>query len=1085
MDTQSIHDKDASFTQMTAIKKAEQRVRRINILFADLLKPAGLSAKLKKITDGVVEIFDAYFAGIWLIMPGDLCNSGCIHVNSGEGPDICRNHDKCLHLKAGSGHFSGAYELDRRIPLKFYKIGGFAAGNESKFIINDILHDPNLHDQDWFKKHNLISFAGYRLLDSTDNLTGVLALACKHTIMSDEDVLLESIATVAAQVVQFATAEENLRESEKKYKCIFNSSNEMIITVDNERHIVEFNESAKLNFGYNQDEILGNDVNILYETPSEGGRVVDTLLETGEFVGEITNIDKYGKTFRALLSASMVRDAEGNIIGTMGISRNISEEELARRAMEDKLSAEAANRAKGEFLANMSHEIRTPMNSIIGFTELAMKTELTPKQQNYLQKIKTSGRSLIRIIDDILDFSKIEAGKLLMENVDFQLHDVLGNLSDMFSIKAGNKGIEMIISVDEDVPYALIGDPLRIGQVLINLTSNAIKFMDKGDVVINVALENRYEDRIELKFSVKDRGIGIHEDQIPMLFSSFTQIDSSSTRHYNGAGLGLAISKSLVEMMGGTIWVESKFGQGSTFNFTVFVGRQSEDMEREFIFPENIDDLNVLIVDDNGMTRFIISKMVQSLKLTPFTADSGEKALEMLKNDQAGTKQFDLILLDWDMPGIDGIATAKQIKENPLLSQIPIIMVTAFGQYEIMMKAEAVGIEAFLPKPIRQPLLFKTILKLFEEDAAKSDSILTRESLEGQLKGARILLAEDNVMNQQLAFEILNNAGMFVKVVNNGREAVDAVKKTVFDGILMDVQMPVMDGIEATRIIRNDMRFNEIPIIAMTAYAMDSDRKRILKAGMNDYMTKPIDSDQLFSILAKWIKLGATKPEDVAPLSKTPEAAVEIDFPKSLPGIDIESGLKKIKGNSKLYKNLLTCFYNDHISIIDRIKNALEKNNTELAQQLIHDIKGTAGNISANDLHKASLDLENVIINGKNLKKPLSTFKKALSGVMKSIEMLTKDKEDTGLKTSASSGEDFILDRSVVKPLLIKFGKLLKKNDIAAEEYLNPIIKHLSGSRLNQELRQLEDQISRIDYDIAFKTLDNLAKSLGISLEIE
>jgi CheY-like chemotaxis protein len=511
----------------------------------------------------------------------------------------------------------------------------------------------------------------------------------------------------------------------------------------------------------------------------------------------------------------------------------------------------------------MSHEIRTPMNAIIGMAHLALKTDLTPKQYDYLKKVDISAKSLLGIINDILDFSKIEAGKLDMESVDFQLEDTLDNISTLVGIKTQEKGLELLFKTDPSVPTALVGDPLRLGQILINLSNNAVKFTDTGEIVISTELVQKDDTQVTLKFSVQDTGIGMTSEQAAKLFQPFMQADSSTTRKYGGTGLGLTISKRLAEMMGGEIWVESEPGGGSTFIFTANFGLGKERAKKRFTLPQDLRGMKVLVVDDNATSRDILQGMLESFSFEVTLAASAQEGLTELEK-ASESQSFKLVIMDWKMPGMDGIEASKHIKYHKSLSKIPVIvMVTAYGREDIMKQAEAVGLEGFLLKPASPSILFDAIMQAFGEAVPELSRVAQRKEQEAEalkhIQGAQVLLVEDNEINQQVAKEILEGAilegaGLKVALTNNGQEAVNAVKENEYDAVLMDVQMPVMDGYTATRQIRKDKRFKELPIIAMTAHAMTGDEDKSLQSGMNGHVTKPIDPDQLFSTLQKWIK---------------------------------------------------------------------------------------------------------------------------------------------------------------------------------------------------------------------------------------
>ena len=496
------------------------------------------------------------------------------------------------------------------------------------------------------------------------------------------------------------------------------------------------------------------------------------------------------------------------------LENRVDELDEARLAMlnmmkdldEARSEAEDATKAKSEFLANMSHEIRTPMNAIMGMAHLAMKTDLTAKQYDYLKKVDISAKSLLGIINDILDFSKIEAGKMDMESVDFQLEDTLDNISTLVGIKTQEKGLELLFKTDPAVPRALVGDPLRLGQILINLSNNAVKFTDTGEIVVATELVKQDQAQVTLKFSVRDTGIGMTAEQAAKLFQPFAQADSSTTRKYGGTGLGLTISKRLAEMMGGKIWVESQAGQGSTFSFTADFGLGKEKAKKRFKPASELRGMPVLVVDDNATSRSILQEMLESFSFEVSLAASGKEGIAELENANEG-KPFELVIMDWKMPGMDGIEASKRIKNHKGLSKIPpIILVTAYGREEVMQQAEQVGLDGFLIKPISPSMLFDAIMQAFGEAVPETSRVVRSHEQEAEalkhIQGARVLLVEDNEINQQVAREILEGAGLIVALATNGQEAVDAVKETNYDAVLMDVQMPVMDGYAATRRIR-------------------------------------------------------------------------------------------------------------------------------------------------------------------------------------------------------------------------------------------------------------------------------------------
>jgi len=782
--------------------------------------------------------------------------------------------------------------------------------------------------------------------------------------------------------------------------------------------------------------------------------------------------------------------------------------------------AEAATKAKSEFLANMSHEIRTPMNAIMGFTDLMSKTELLGKQRDYLGKIQYSSHSLLRIINDILDLSKIEAGKLVLEQTMFRLHDVMDSVSDMFSTKAAEKGIEFIVSLAPDTPGEVIGDPLRLRQILINLINNAVKFTQQGEVVLKTTVVEKWDNKLTLEFSVNDTGIGIPQEQIPQLFDSFAQADGSTTRKYGGTGLGLTICKRLVEIMGGDITVESRPEQGSLFTFTVEFGLSPDAKEQSFSTPAEFQGLNVLVVDDNKTSQKFLYDMLTSFSFRVKLAGSGPEALDELEYGIKNTS-YDLVLMDLVMPEMDGIETTKHIRAHQKLNQIPIIMMTAFGREEIMQQAGKSGVNAFLIKPVKEPLLFDTIIEVFDRRVLTSSHEELRtlsEHQKGQnIGGARILLIEDNLINQQVATEILKGAGAVVETSNNGREALVAIHAGNYDLVLMDLQMPKMDGYEATHEIRKNPHYQSLPIIAMTAHAMKGVRERCLDAGMNDYITKPIVTEQLFSVITKWLSESSVETPESESSSEqsqsqkgefqktmaqieeqettdqgnhdTPEPSVwaepeaQEEFPEELPGIDIELGVKRLGGNRKFFRELLQEFYVCYADAAPTVREALENDNFSVALGLIHTLKGVSGNVAAEELYVAIQALEQEIRwgNRKKFNDSLKNFERSLEQVMTSIQQLEQPGR-TKFPASATGRQEVFVDFSNVKPIIIQLSNHLAEANLEAEDCLIKLQQHLKDSTFENLIHQIEGRIRELDFDGAKILLAKIAQSLKISL---
>jgi PAS domain S-box-containing protein len=671
---------------------------------------------------------------------------------------------------------------------------------------------------------------------------------------------------LSAEIVEKRRAEEALRESELKYRQMFESLEDVYYQAD-ERGIIQILSPSVFRLGgWRPEELIGRPVSDVYDDPSERDGLL-TLLQKHRYVKdyEVSLKKKDGSVLPFSVGAQLLFDAQGRFKGVAGILRDIGERKVAEAKIrqtnlqlaEATSQAEAASCAKSEFLANMSHEIRTPMNGVIGMTGLLLDTDLTPDQRQYTEIARKSAETLLSLINDILDFSKIEARKLDLEVLDFDLRTTVEDTAEMLAFKAEEKGLELVCHIGHDVPSHLRGDPGRLRQILTNLGSNAIKFTSEGEVVIRVSVAGKTGTQARLRFEVQDTGIGIPADKLRTLFSPFTQVDSSTTRKYGGTGLGLSISKRLVELMGGSVGLESKEGEGSLFWFTTVFEEQPEGSRYTPPPAEDLRGKKVLVIDDHRTNRMLLITLLRSWGCEPGEAEDGERALRELREAAQKNDPYRVALLDMQMPVMDGEDLGARIKADSALKSTELIMITSFGRRGDTKRLESAGFAGYLVKPVRhgqlRDLLSMVLSRRVQGAPFSEKTIFTRHTVaESAVRHERILLAEDNITNQFVALKILEKLGYRSDVAANGQEALTALRNIPYDLIFMDCQMPEMDGLEATRRIRRgEAGLDRIstPIIAMTARAMQGDREKCLEAGMNDYLCKPIDVVALTRVL--------------------------------------------------------------------------------------------------------------------------------------------------------------------------------------------------------------------------------------------
>ncbi|MDL1963413.1 MAG: response regulator, partial [Deltaproteobacteria bacterium] len=871
-------------------------------------------------------------------------------------------------------------------------------------------------------------------------------------------------------------------ENVKAYtRGLIESSPDALVTFDENGVITDVNEQTAKLTGCAREELINSQFRYYFTDPERAYVGVKRSFEEGKVTDyELVMKSKTGELTVVSYNAIVYMDEKGEARGVFAAARDISESKLVEKELiKAKEAAEAATIAKSEFLANMSHEIRTPMNGVIAAAELALSEKMPPRAERYLEIIQSSAYSLLGIINDILDFSKIEADKLEIETRPFLLDEVIDRITDVFMSEVAGKRIELLVDIDLEAPNALIGDPLRLQQILKNLVSNAVKFTDVGGIIlVRVTESEKSADRTTLTFSVKDTGIGIAPKYLSRLFKPFSQVDTSSTREYEGTGLGLSICKRLVEIMGGKIWVESELGKGSTFSFTVCFGLQPTNQKQKLVPPPDIQHLNVLVVDDCADSRLIMQKMLESFGLQVTSVSSGEESLTALKENETREQPFELVVIDWLMPVLSGIETSKKIRRDLKLT-IPIILMTAFGKESEMLDAEKAGINAFLTKPIHQSTLFNAIMDTFGKKALKIEEkenhITTRASIyKNFLKGIRILVVEDNLTNQEIALAILEGAGIVVEIADNGKKAVEAVQRSCFDAVLMDIQMPEMDGYEATKMIRKNSKFKSLPIIAMTAHAMKGDEEKCLEAGMDGYISKPISQDRLFHTIWKLVERQKKAPCPSEPEAIDVRVAETQDLPERLPGINIQEALSVLNIDKDVFKHILIGFLKNNKESTNKLKNAFDEKDWESLVQLAHSLKGSAGNIGADKLYKAAHELEIAGRDEALTSALLETVETALNQVLESLQMLTdtlKTEPLPGKERGAGPGVDPTHVIAVLKQLADALN-LAEPEEI--EKHMQVIKKYLDISILGN----LEDQVNDYEYDRALKTLKRIIEEM-------
>ncbi len=846
--------------------------------------------------------------------------------------------------------------------------------------------------------------ANHTVLIALDGSERPIADSCAP--IRDRDGRVVGSVLVFRDVTEEYAVQLALRDQQFYTRSLIESNIDALMTTDPFGIITDVNKQMEELTACSREELIGTPFKHYFTDPGRAEAGIKLALQNKK----ITNYELTARTSSGLktvvsYNATTFYDRNGILQGVFASARDISERQRLDQVLQEKnielesarYAAEKANLAKSDFLANMSHEIRTPMNAIIGMSYLALKTELTVRQRDYINKIKGSSRHLLGIINDILDLSKIEAGKLTVEHAEFELEKVLDNIADLIAEKTSAKGLELIFDIGKNVPLILIGDQLRLGQILINYCNNSVKFTEKGEIEISISVQEETDKSVLIHCAVRDTGIGLTEEQMGRLFQSFSQADASTTRKFGGTGLGLVISKKLAELMDGQVGVESVPDKGSTFWFTARLGKGLLQ-QRKFVLASDLQDKRVLVVDDNENARLVMSDLLANMSFKVDQVESGQAAIAATDFAEAQGKPYDIVFLDWQMPDMDGIETSIHLKER-LHSRVPhMVMVTAYGREEIITAAENAGIADVLIKPITASVLFDGVVRILGgvvSSERTADAATNTFNQLDSIKGARVLLVEDNELNQEVGVELLHDAGFVVDLAENGLVALDKIRTVNYDIVLMDMQMPVMDGITATQEIRKEDRFKDLPVVAMTANSMQSDRDRCITAGMNDHVAKPIEPEDLWKALLKWIK----PKHSVAADTPTTIKPQDFNIPSGIQGLDTSNGLRRLLGKKPLYLSLLRKFIAGQKFVIAKILKELESNNWDAAMRLAHTLKGVSGNIGATMLQDLAEKLEMAI----KERKPRRDVDARLDLLIEPLEKLIAQLEHSLPKEPASA----------------------------------------------------------------------------------
>ncbi|MBF0357216.1 MAG: response regulator [Magnetococcales bacterium] len=910
----------------------------------------------------------------------------------------------------------------------------------------------------------------------------------------------EELLCRVSQNIELIERRKELGSLIERHRSILTHALDAIITTDDTGRVLDYNPAAELLFGHKKESVLGQNIDQLI-VPAEYIEQHKKALKHRSTLShdlpsikrriELPGVRSDGKIVD--LQISLTSNIADHKINYTAFIQDITDKKQLLTSLQETLNvAESANLAKDEFLANMSHEIRTPMNAVLGFTELALKAELPKRVQDYLEKIENASRSLMGVINDILDFSKVDTGHMQLDPVKFDLQQLFDHLADLFSKQIADKHIELVFLVPDAFDKVLFGDVLRLEQILINLIRNAIKFTSKGSIIVQCTPELADDNHYNLKYSVTDDGIGIEEEVLPNLFDPFVQADGSTTRKYGGTGLGLSICKKLVTLMGGNIGVTSTLGEGSEVFFNVLVSLVSENKRAKDSIPKELWNKKTLLVDDHPQCQKQISGLLESVNLIPTLSSSGKEALTELVNGIKADAPYELLFIDWDMPGKDGITSIVEISATIKAAfpeaQLPtIFLLTPFGIEYIKTESEKLGIPNFIDKPVTRARLIRGILQAYEE---KPNSVKIREHIilghevdtGEKICGGRILLVEDNDINQQVALGLLHRVGLIVDIANNGQEALSMIKQLRYDAILMDIDMPVLDGLATTRQIRLDEQFKDIGIVAMTTNSEADEIKLCFDAGMDSFLNKPIRPERLYGVLAKLINKVDI---NVSPDFLTKESNSD-DLP-NIVGIDIQDGLSRAAGNKRLYRRILSRFLKEHKYTTEKVRQAMNGGNLSDVGYLLHGIKGFAVHIGAISLFEAIEVFEEEIKQGSKEGRlaAMRTFSNRLNSIIDGLGGIKEIEFVPAVDKHIMRNVHIEFDREIIAPLVKELGSHLKYNSLGFEKSLEKIKAILEPTPTNILLLEMEKHIKDYHFHEAFDVLSKIIILLDIDVSID